>query len=148
VAHSVREARDDSLRDRTRPFVERPHCAAFFLERRTPGINHKRVLRMMREDNLLCVRRKSGSVSRLCMQNAAGTLVGLHPFRLRNLLPTAGADRLCLDQEIRQRFARGRACLRERFDSPTSKPPMQLPTHFPFRTDPSLVRLPQRLASA
>jgi hypothetical protein len=40
-------------------------------------------------------------------------------------------DRLCVDQGIRQRFARGRTCLRERFASPTSKPPNQLPTRFP-----------------
>jgi hypothetical protein len=37
--------------------------------------------------------------------------------------------------------------LRQRFARATSKPPTQLPTHFPFRTGPSLVRLAERLAS-
>jgi hypothetical protein len=41
-------------------------------------------------------------------------------------------DRLGVDQKVHLGFPCGRTRLRQRFASPTSKPPTQLPTHFPF----------------
>ena len=54
------------------------------LQRRGLDINHKRVLRMMREDNLLCVRRRSFVVttdSRHCLP--------IYPNLARQTVPTA-----------------------------------------------------------
>jgi hypothetical protein len=61
-----------------------------------------------------------------CMRSAP--LMIFRPFSSANLHQGC----LCVDQEVHRGFPCGRTCLRERFASPTSKPPTQLPTHFPF----------------
>jgi hypothetical protein len=50
---------------------------------------------------------------------------------------TAPEPSACVSTRRRPGFARGRACLRERFTSPTSKPPSCPPT-FPFERIPRL----------
>lgn len=59
------------------------------------------------------------------------------PTSISKRYHSAGAVGLRVDQEIRSGFARGRACLRERFTSPTSKPRSCPPT-FPFERIPRL----------
>src|SRR5260221_10646862 len=65
-----------------------------------------------------------------------GGILGIHVW---NFWATAEGTNVRTEEScVDQGFARGRTCLRERFASPTSKPPTQLPT-FP-RRDTSLVR--------
>jgi putative transposase len=54
------------------------------LQQRGFGVNHKRVLRMMREDNLLCVRRRTFVVTTDSRHN-----LPIYPNLARKIKPTA-----------------------------------------------------------
>src|SRR5207244_303976 len=54
------------------------------LQKRGFAINHKRVLRMMREDNLLCVRRRRFMVTTDSRHN-----LPIYPNLARQIMPTA-----------------------------------------------------------